>query len=251
MFGTLIIKVGTVGPDPNYQDGDVLTAINRRRCRCVHAQHICHPRVAARNRDGLILPDHHARDFCEHTHQYRLERVSRSEVMRINLLTLEEEILSAKPNDRGEAIDVEMYFDRRRKHAHATLFGTTGQEIAYGGAVNFTNANLDRVWQAIEHKTSEREANYQDWPAGQVELRAHLLLRVDDFTDSEAGELESPLVGRNGGTVAKRKHSLEWRGLLTPKQLADVEDRSRMADLRESLGTVARGGRTSTKRERT
>src|SRR5687768_2274240 len=87
-FGTLQLKIGTVGPDPAYQDGDIICAFNRRRCRCVHAQHICHPWKATPNAHGLLALSTVVHDYFEKTHQYRFERVSRLEVLRTNLITL-------------------------------------------------------------------------------------------------------------------------------------------------------------------
>lgn len=118
---TIALKVGS---GSGYEDGDILCCWNRRHIRCVHAQHICHVRTAARNGDGLIPLTHHARDWFEHTHEYRFERVSATEVRRTNLATLAEDVFSETPNEDGQAIDVPLFIARRKLKPLHYLFGT-------------------------------------------------------------------------------------------------------------------------------
>ena len=50
----LLLKVGSNGPDPEYQDGDVVCAFNERRILCCHAEMICHVQKVELNSEGLI-----------------------------------------------------------------------------------------------------------------------------------------------------------------------------------------------------
>lgn len=237
-FGTLILKVGTTGPDPAYQDGDIICAFNRRRTRSTHAQVICSPRTAARNGHGLIDLSHHSRDWFEQTHQYRFTRVSAGEVLRTDLLTTQTTLLSATPNAAGEAIDVPLFIARRLQRPTVAMFGSTGAETWYGGDVDDSDAKLTAVWAAIESKTPLREADYADWPAGSEELKTMLCLRVNDFDDAEQEALAAPVMDltnpENPVMVRRRTRMVNWRGLpdMTAQRIAQIEDRGVSVDIR-------------------
>lgn len=239
----LLLKVGDRGPDPDYRDGDILCAFNARRIRCCHAQHLCHVRTASRNSSGLIVNSDLARDWFEATHQFRFERISPTQVRRRNLWTADEDMLSGRPNDRGEAIDVGLFVRRRKRNPSHRLFGVDGREVWYGGKIDLSEAALTTVWQAIEGKSQHREQNYRRWPAGVQERKSHLLIETDEFDDAAGATLESPeaeLQQDEAGadvqvTVRKRRHGVDWRrGLsLTAADIEAVQDRTREFDLRE------------------
>jgi hypothetical protein len=234
---TIALKVG---PGAGYEDGDILCAFNRRAIRCVHAQHICHVKAAARNGDGLLLLTHHARDWFEHTHQYRFERISATEIRRTDLTTLAEDVLSGTPNEAGEHIDVPLFIERRKQQAGHYLFGTDGAEVWYGGSKDFSHAKLDLVWIAIETKTPQREADFPDWPAGIQDLKSHLFLRMNDMDDDAAQTLVAPAM--DGPTVvSKRARKVSWRDHreLTA-HIANIDDPTVSVDLRPSVGRLAR-----------
>ncbi len=92
----LVLKIGSRGTNLNrdYQDGDIMCAFNARRIRCVHAQHICHRKNAGGGVGVHRDNNHVARDWFELTRQYRFERVSRTEIHRVTLATLDEEIIT-------------------------------------------------------------------------------------------------------------------------------------------------------------
>lgn len=235
--GTLVLKVGTIGPDPAYQDGDILCAFNRRRTRHVHAEHLCHPRLAQRASNGRIPLDHVSRAWFEATHQYRFTRVSPTTVVRENLWTHEVDVIGATPNERGEYMDVGLYVRRRQQAAGFGLFGPEGAEIWYGGNTRADTPALDAAWSAIEQHTSLREADFPDWPIGAQELRSHLVIRVDDFDDAEETALVAPVQDESGGTpvlVRKRARRLPWRDLhgMSAARIAQVEDRLTAVDIR-------------------
>lgn len=239
---TVAIKVG---PGAGYEDGDLLCCWNRRHIRCVHAQHICHVKTAARNGDGLIPLTHHSRDWFEHTHLYRFERVSANEIRRTNLATLVEDVLSATPNAAGEQIDVPLFLSRRKQRAENYLFGTDGSEVWYGGQKDFSHAKLDLVWNAIETKTANREVDFPDFPAGTQDLKSHLLLRINDMDDAAALELTADEWDRtdqqNPVMIRKRKRMIPWRDHreLTA-HIANIDNRDVSVDLRPTVGKLVR-----------
>lgn len=235
----LALKIGTVSPDPAYQDGDVLCAFNRRMIRCVHAQHILNPRDAARNSAGLVRNADPLRNWFEATHQYRFERISPSQVRRRTLATNAVETISDNPNERGEYMDVALFVARRRQQPEHCLFGVDGREIWYGGKIDVSDAKIDAVWNAIETKTPFQQANATRWPAGIQDLKSHLFVETDEFDDSAANDLVAPEVDDGDPeqpvVVRRRKHQVDWRNTLSIST-ADRErilDRTQVVDLRD------------------
>lgn len=237
-LGTLFLKIGTTAPDPAYQDGDIVTAVNRRRCREVHAQHICHPRAAARNSDGLIPLTHLSQDWFEATHQYRFERVSATQILQTNLLTTDATLIGPTPNAEGQYIDVRMYLARRKQIPENVLFGTSGAEVWYGGRKNTSHAVLDTVWNAIETKTAFREINHMLWPAGTEELKHFLLIHVDDFDEATSTSLTESEIDEtdpdNIIVVRKRRRRIPWQSLpgMSAARMAQVQDQTVPVDIR-------------------
>lgn len=87
-MANILIKVGDRSDRPDdWKDGDVIGAFNRNRIRCVHAEHLCHVRSAGFNRDGLRPLNSLARDLRENICQFRMDRVGRHTVERVNLWT--------------------------------------------------------------------------------------------------------------------------------------------------------------------
>src|SRR5690606_16184758 len=61
------------------------------------------------------------------------------------------------------------------------------------------------IWNAIETKTQLREVNYRLWPAGIQELKSHLFIVTNNFTDVQAEEFVRPeLEEQNGVPVWRR-----------------------------------------------
>lgn len=236
----LLLKVGTRGPDPDWQDGDIMCAFNQRSIHCCHAQHICHPRLAERDGGGLIVESALLRNWYEVTHQYRFERISNREIRRVNLLDQTEETLSNQPNAQGQAIDVPLFVRRRRQKPDHCLFGEDGREYWYGGRKDMSAPRIATVWDAIEAKTELRrtDAQFTRWPAGQQELRSHLFVRTEDFDDATTEELlaaETELQGEEEVTLQRRQNQVDWeRDLgLTPAVRDSIRDRNAAVDLRE------------------
>lgn len=220
-----------VGDGAGYEDGDVLCAFNRRRTRCVHAERACHLDHAGKTKDGLRPQNCLARWLREHTHQYRFERVSRTEIERVTIATGERELFGP------ESIDVPLFVQRRLKHGNHAIFGLAGREFWFGGTVTSTHDRLDLVWQKITEQTSrlETEEEFTLWPMGRLDIRHHLAVRVVDFSEQEATAFTSPqydldaegnpLTDSQGEpiVIAKRNIKIDWRAHL----LDDLQETAR------------------------
>jgi len=189
-----------VNDGSDYSDGDVLCAFNRRRIRCCHAQHVCHPWDAPINSKGFLDGGDHIEKFFQHTREFKFQRVSRYEILRTNLITDETSLLSDVPNEYGEAIYVEEFI-RRRLNSKArngapklAMFGDIANVIWYGGKTDYSNVKLNLVWNSIETHTPrlESEQEFQLWPMGYYDIRHHLAVRSVDFSDEQAESYISP-----------------------------------------------------------
>lgn len=262
----LVLKVD---PGSGYEDGDVLCAFNRRRIRHCHAQHLTAPKLTGFTKEGLRPSGSLAFRAMELTREFKFERLSKYSIRRTNLRTREVEEFSDKPNAKGEAIDVPMFLERRVKHQRHSIFGLAGKEVWFGGRTYATHAELDQVWQEIEARTPEREANHVLWPAGREEMKLHLFISVDDFDDAEAEAFVAPQLGVDkdgkpiweytddkGKTItiasntmpdednpwqrkiaARREKQVEWEKLagIDAAKIADIKDKAKTVDLRSEL----------------
>jgi hypothetical protein len=220
----LAINVHSYAPDPAYQDGDILVAMNNKRVKSTHVQMLTHQKHMTRSGDGL-LPENCLHDhWCKRMHQYKFQRVSKWEIDRITLATMDSERLSNIPNAKGERIHVPQYVGRRMNHPRNRMFGTVGLEWWYGGRTTVTDALLDEMWDEIEVQTIHRRNQdfYTKWPFTTREKQVFLILATNDFSDIEKEEMVEPeTITVNEGTedeheeiVKKRKRRVDWRNLL-------------------------------------
>jgi len=197
----LVLKIGDqLGDNPaRYRDG-----------------HICHVQFAGFTNDGLRPNGCLAERMLQRTRQYRAERISLKEIKRITLATMDEEILSDKPNAKGEYIHVQSYIDRRTAHPRHKIFGELDREVWYGGRTYYENQRMTLVWSDIETYSAHREVDYPRWPAGSDDLKVHLFIAVDDFSDGEAEEFVASLIDEaslepDKPVLKRRKHYVNWK----------------------------------------
>lgn len=208
----LLLKIGD---GAGYQDGDVLCAFNRRRIRCVHVEHLCHVDHAGFNRDGLRPAGSLPQVLRHNTCQYLFRRVSETTIERHNLWSGEVDVFGS------ESIDVREYIKRRLRHNRHAIFGARGREYWYGGSTDVTHSRLDAVWHGIATATGRLESDqqFQLWPMGRLDIRHHLAIRTEDFSDEEQAALESPWLAdpdpnkpdEPQATRAKRNIRVDWR----------------------------------------
>jgi hypothetical protein len=239
----LLLKVGASN---GYADGDILGAFNRRRIRCVHAEHLCHLDRAGFTPAGLRPLDALARDLREVCCQYRFERVSRAEVERVEIATGARVRFGSVPvevDGQRQHMDVEAFVRRRKRHSRHGIFGTPGSEQWYGGRTDRSDAKLSLVWQAIEAKTPrlETESEFQRWPMGRLDIRVHLPIQVVEFDDAEAEALIAPELdtsdAENPVTLQRRQRMININAALglSQAQLAKVRDRQQDYDDRARM----------------
>lgn len=233
----LLLKVGTVGPDPLYQDGDIVCAFNQKRIKHVHAQHICHIKNFGFNIFKLRAADTLAKVYHEKIYKYKFERISAREIRRTNLDTLEEEIFSNVPNSKGEYIHVKDFINHQKRSNNHKIFGTAGNEFWYGGTRTPTDSALIDIWTEIESRTAYREINFPNWPLSKTELKNFRAIKVDDFDDVEAGVLVSAETSGKDDEIVivkKRKHFVSWRTLPSLTSVSDIENKDIIIDTRDS-----------------
>jgi hypothetical protein len=212
----------------NYQSGDILCAFNERRIGCVHAEHICHPKKFGFSSSGLRQPVTLLERMLARSYQYKFQRVSRTEVERMDLATLDVEVFSDKTRPRTH---VEQYvFERKRLERHL-IFGTPGREYWFGGRYR---PDVDAIWTEIEEHSPERRVDHQLWPLSEREKRAFLALRLSaDFDDEAAADMTAQEVDEEGNVLRKRTRMVDWRALDLGVLARDIEDRTKPIDVRE------------------
>lgn len=240
----LVIKVGTVAPDPAYQDGDILCAFSDRRIAQCHIEHICHP-WKPQNRLNNSL----CQFWLESVSQFRFDRVSLREVRRTRLADGSSDLLSDTPNASGEALDVSDFVNRRRREfapdggTRLPIFGSTDREVWYGGSINTSVSVLEKVWAEIASRTVLTRTNYTKWPLSPIERRHFFAVSTADFTDMLAADFVSSLIttaidirGKVVETISKRRrYKLEYRqmvqaGTFPGITLGSIDDRKTECD---------------------
>jgi len=221
-----------------FEAGDILCAFNNERIKIVHAQNICHVSKSGFNSDGLRYADSLPELFQKKVYRYKFQRVSTLEVKRIDLITLEEDIISNQANGKGEYMDVPLFIERRIKHPRHRIFGTKGSEYWYGKHNSY--AFYKDIWKWIEEKTGLKEIDHTKWPATDRELKKYLHLTVDDFNNETSGDLVKPLEDTTSGEIAvmkPRKHFVEWEKLngISLDVIKDIKDISKAIDLRDDF----------------
>lgn len=262
MAANLRLKIGDRGPDPDYRDGDVVSAYNRRAIRKNHAQRICcldrlpNGQFARLNRNGRVPDTDVLKDFNDAVFAFKIERLSATEAIKTRLSDVATVRCTTGRtyvdfDGRDRVMHVGLLFERKVRTwetadaSGVPLFGTPGRDVFYYGKQNYSHAAMDIVWAAIESKTPHREADYPDWPASDEELRRFLFVRVADFDDPMAALLESPLLDEsdpdNPVILKRRRHGVGWRTELSldGTTISRVDDPVEKIDLRQA-GTFDR-----------
>jgi hypothetical protein len=231
----LVLKVGDSLDPLGYKDGDILHAFTRKNIRRCHAEMICHVRDVPFNSDGLNPEGSLPFYLYLNTREYLFQRVSPTEVQRTNLFTNDIDVLSDKPNDQDECIDVGLYLARQLRYAEHSIFGSAGSEIWFGGSFKDEHSALDSVWQKIEEMTPKREVDHSLFPLSSREKKSFLALPVHDFTDASKTLYESAVVDENEQLIEKRKHVVEYAEVVDHQKLADIQDKAVEVDVREEM----------------
>ncbi len=253
----VVLKINTVAGDhKHYQDGDIIEAFSNTRIHFCHAEMICHPDQFDFNSDGLRDIDTLFEKFMAKTSKYKFTRVSGSEVVRLNLLTAEEDTISDVPNAKSEMMDVRLFLSRRKKHPRHKIFGTPGNEVWYGGNAARDDVTIADVWNDIETHSANLKADHANWPLSAIEKRTCLPLNcvgwdgvnslVREISSGTANDRRSPASKQvddpeNPGetieeVVAKRQWQVPYWDLAVEigVNIDDVRDINKTVDARSA-----------------
>lgn len=242
----------------NYADGDCLCAFSDRHIRCAHAEMICHPKRSQRSPRGMLVKGSLAWHWMRRTREFRFERLSKTEMVRINQATNE------RVRFGPESIDLRLYLKRRRENKDHQLF-TDGQTVVwFGGRSDFSAVRINTIWEQIDKQTpwNLTRQRFQLWPMGRLDIRHHLAIRSEAITEKQVRDFTEPLyrtndngefawrIGKEIGFSAaiddppddrndwrlivarKRRRRIAWRELL-----GDIsETETRIRDRRQVIG---------------
>ncbi len=246
----LVLKVGDSLNPKGYEDGDIMLAFNDRRILHVHSEHACSPRLHPDRspREGgfrLLVRGTLFEDFSAITHRYRFERISRREVRRVDLITLDEEILSDVPrllDGKTLHINVALWIERRLKSDRHKIFGTAGAEVWYSKSrkAGPDLLSLDNLWLRIESETPQLKSEHTHYPMSPVLLAKHLHIAHEDFDNDKQIELTEPIMDETDPdptqwvTIKKRKNHIDYKKIW-PSRNKDIKDKSKVVDLRSEV----------------
>jgi hypothetical protein len=221
MMAEIVLKVGTVGPDPAWQDGDIIDCFNDRRIAQIHAEVICSYANPPRNSEGNGAPGTLA-DFM-HTKvcTYRFDPISSTQATRTRL---------------ADGFQNTVTLREAHINKHTIAFGSQPNTYWYGGQQLFTAAALAAVWAEIEARTPFRKIDHGLAPLGNQDLKSHLAISVDDFTDVDRVTMTIPRFDgtRDNNMLKKREHRVAWRVLPLGVPVTEIEDRNRTKDIRKA-----------------
>ena len=193
----LLVKVGTSGLDPAYQDGDIVDAFSNERIATVHASHICDAAKFGFTDDGLRVADPLLIGWQSKRHRYICQRVGDT-VERLDRETNQVDILGKTPNAKGEYIDAALYLARRLKNPRHMIFGGPGSEYWFSLQIQY---DINDIWAVIESHSDYRREDFNQWPLTETEKRHFLAVSCCGHRHGENVEISNP-------TVISRTHSI-------------------------------------------
>jgi hypothetical protein len=199
-----------IGDSEHYDDKDILCAFNRRRIGCTHMQHLCHKKHAARSGDGLILPGSLTQKMLERVSRSRFERVSKHEVRRVRLATLDAEVFTGpeyvvtidgeSPRHVRYPDEIAVYRSNRRSREKAILIAAEEHGEA---ALTFTEGRYDLRINGVPRAVM--------WALVSPEVQY-----VDEYVARRLAAGKKPMFGTPGREV--------WYGGKTDHSVAAVDD---------------------------
>ena len=253
----LIVKIKSSGPNPRYQDGDVVEAMSLDRIHLTHAEMICNPNNFGFNTNGTRDLNTLLQKFEEATRTNKFQRSGKT-VIRTNLITGEQDILSDTPNENGEHIYVDQFISQRLKHKRHKVFGPTGSEVWYGKMRSDAEVFIPVAWNHIETESDNLQSNHNSWPFTDLEKRHFICINTsgrnydgDSFTRVElSGDTvttralpavedppEDPSEDYSPVILAKRKWFVPYWDLSTElgSSVDDLRNPDHMCDCRKAM----------------
>lgn len=200
----IILKIGS---SELWDDGDVVEAVNDKLTSATHAEILADPRKEGFNSHGL-RPNGLGKAYLDCVYQYRFERVSKTEVTRIELDITGAPILDSQELFGPESINVEEFVLRRYRNPNHKLFGTRGKEVWYGGISSNGEDVLSNVWDNIETYTENSRADnqFKYFPLGSLDKKHFLAVPMENFIDEALTEKKEPLwtINENGSYLWRK-----------------------------------------------
>lgn len=138
--------------------------------------------------------------------------------------------------------DLPMYMARRKKKGVKPMFGSEGSVVWYEGHREITVPILSDLWTTeITPRTGLLEADHRKNNYTSRYLKRHLVIAVNDFTNTRRGRLEEPHYDRtdpeNPVFISKRKHKIDWQNMegMSGQTVADVLDRKKIVQVKRDL----------------
>lgn len=257
------LQIVTNPDHPTYSQGDIKSAVPYIAVRKDEMDKHCLRRnpttrqFARLNPQGFFDVTDVLADYGEACYEMRMERLSRLE-MRMTRISDGAEI-RFRSGERFQqfdgkivAMDVELYFSRavttlQKANAQGKpLFGTDPHQLRYySGKETYETPNVDTVWTAVANKLQVPEP--PDMIAHFSNMRANLVLPVDDFDREEGGVLTASLESdpdAEGNTtiLAKRACMVDYHALgFTPEELGRIDDPKDLFDLRRRTPVQRQG----------
>lgn len=244
------IIINTRANHAKYEDGDILDVRSDSQIKRCHAEMICNRKFFERNGQGCLIRDTLAEEYYLKTHQYKFERQG-SEIVRTNLFTGQVDIIGKDPriiDGKLQSKDVNLYLERRLRHANNKIFGSIAHAVWYGGRVR--EDKVDELWDRIEAETPKRKADHDFYPYSPNEKKHYLAIPVLDFDEKERERMTEPLYDVDERTgdfklneeeqriVEKQKRvTFKWREVLDILKIreTDVLDKEKVIDLSSEI----------------
>lgn len=251
-----LIKIATGGGQPPFEDGDIIGVYPDCCILFKNAELVCGANRfgTPAPRAGILRPAGTLEQlWYERTHRYRHERVSKTEIMKVDLWGLEPAEIRRPPgvwafNSSGQRVldgnDLDRMFARRLRNNTHNIFGPRGRETFYRGPVEFSNARMSHLWDGIEPVINRSRSEFMRMPFGRMDRRVHLCVTCDDMTDADAAELTRPdeedVNGDRSRVILRRQRRVmvPWEDTkfgLTERQRNDAKNRGLETDERDAM----------------
>lgn len=247
-----LIKIGTHGPDPAWQDGDIIGIYPNCCILFKNAEIVCGANRWGNPEAGKLRPWGGLEQlWYERTHRWRHQRVSRTEIVKVDLWGLTPDEIR-RPNgywkfdpETGTRIDpdgdLDRLFARRLRNNTHNIFGPPGAETFYRGPIRFTDTAMGVLWDDIEPAIGRSRAEFLRMPFGRGDFKVHLCASVEDMTLDEATVMVKPEIDETRSErpiLRRRMHFSEWehpRLGLPPQARQRAKDFSIETDERDEI----------------
>jgi len=215
-----------------YEAGDIICAFSRMAIQWTHSTLLCRA-DAPFTRDGLRRDNTLYWHLSENTYDYKMQRVSKTEVLQTEIATGDTILVGPEANANGHHMDVEHYLQRRLEYPRHRIFGTPGAEYWYAKE-RPTPSKVLSLWNKIETFSPHREADHRDWPLTPKEKRHFLGIGTVDMTPQEAANLVAAVETDEERPVRlkKRANFVDIDTLVSGKTGTDVRNPSKEVDIR-------------------